>query len=298
MLPVSFPESSSFQCFTANLVAWVTLATSLFIKAPCFVLNLSSIWQSCTTLVSEVLKASRFHLILPNSLFLWLWATQRQEFKVLFVGFHPETLLMAKCCCQSSGCAAAGSHEVACIDHSNQVLNAQAASQSALQEQEEVVTSYLAAMMLSDQISGPSLHPGSRLWSKFLSSEDLTNDTPSCFTLNHRELIEHNLKHIWDLEKSLGVIQSEATLKLSSIGSPLEHHAFSPEIAHCSYTGYCGSTWPYKAKGSISSRVQNFCCSLNSRITSKLEAVSMSMVGSGNEMSCRNYSWLSFQTEY
>jgi hypothetical protein len=81
---------------------------------------------------------------------------------------------MAKCYCQSSGCAATGGRKVArCtykshahIDCGNQVLNAQATSQSALQEQEEVVTSYLAAMTLSGQISGPSPHPGGRLWSK------------------------------------------------------------------------------------------------------------------------------------
>jgi hypothetical protein len=118
--------------------------------------------------------------------------------------FPPETLLIAKCHCQSSGCAATGGHEVArhiykshaCIDCSNQVLNAQASSQSVLQEQEEVITSYLAAMMLSGQISGPSPHQGDKLWSKPLSSEDLTKNTLSCSTFSCRELIKCNLKWI------------------------------------------------------------------------------------------------------
>jgi hypothetical protein len=74
---------------TTNLVAWVTLATSLFIKGPFFcnlsysfcaqpILNMGSL----VLLSLEVLKAFGSHLILPNSLFLQLWATQRQESKV------------------------------------------------------------------------------------------------------------------------------------------------------------------------------------------------------------------------
>ena len=137
---------------------------------------------------------------------------------------------MPKCYCQSSGWAVAGSREVTkCIydsharnDHSSRVLNAQAASQNAVQEQEEAITSYKAAMTLSDQVSGTSPHPGGRLWSTSSSQENQTEESPLHFTFSLRQLAEHNLKWLRDLEQSLCTVWSEANSKLASIGSPLE----------------------------------------------------------------------------
>ena len=143
---------------------------------------------------------------------------------------------MPKCYCQSSGCAVAGGREVskrvygshARNDRSSRVRNAQAASQNALQEQEEIITSHIAAMTLSDQVSGISPRPGGRLWSKSSSQENQTEESPSHFTFSVRELIEHNLKRLRDLEQSLCAVRSEANSKLTSIGSPLERTAPFP----------------------------------------------------------------------
>jgi hypothetical protein len=137
---------------------------------------------------------------------------------------------MPKCYCQSSGCAVAGGREVtkriydshARDDRSSRARNAQAASQNALQEKAEAISSYIAAMTLSDQVSGTSSRPGGRLWSTSLSQENRTEESPSHFTFSLRELIEHNLKRLRDLEQSLCTVWSEANSKLASIGSPLE----------------------------------------------------------------------------
>ena len=146
---------------------------------------------------------------------------------------------MPTCYCQSSGCAAAGGREVtkrlydchARLERSTQVLNAQAASRNTLQEQEDALASYLTTLTLSDQVSGTTSHPGGRLWSKSLSPEDPTENTPSQPTFSRRELIEHSLKRIRDLKRSLGAVQSEATSKLPSVGSPLERTAPFPLTA-------------------------------------------------------------------
>jgi hypothetical protein len=146
---------------------------------------------------------------------------------------------MPTCYCQSSGCAAAGGREVtkrlydchARLERSAQVLNTQATSRNALQEQGEALASYLTTLTLSDQVSGMTSHQGGRLWSKSLSHEDPTKKTPSQPTFSRRELIEDDLKRIRDLENSLGAVQSEATSKLSSIGSPLERTAPFPLTA-------------------------------------------------------------------
>lgn len=137
---------------------------------------------------------------------------------------------MPKCYCHLGGCAASGGREISkCIYDSHtrtecsaRIVNAQAAGHDPLQEQEEAITSHLAAMTLSDQVSGASPHPGGRLWSKSSSPQDLTENTPSPPTFSHRERIDQNLKRIRDLEISLDVVRSEATSKLVSVGSPLE----------------------------------------------------------------------------
>ena len=146
---------------------------------------------------------------------------------------------MPTCCCQSSGCAAAGGREVTKsiydrhlrLERSTQVLSAQATRRNALQEQEEALTSYLTTLTLSDQVSGMTTLPGGRLWSKSPSHEDPTKNILSQPTFSRRELIEQDLKRIRDLEESLGAVQSEAALKLSSVGSPLERTAPFPLTA-------------------------------------------------------------------
>jgi hypothetical protein len=78
------------------------------------------------------------------------------------------------CHCISHGCGAQGGITVElhtlkahqCQDHAALALEAHVARERVISAQEDEISTYLASMMLSDNVSGPPKRPGGRLWAQ------------------------------------------------------------------------------------------------------------------------------------
>src|SRR6202522_3356667 len=109
------------------------------------------------------------------------------------------------------------------VDQANRYERARIASEEALQDQEDAISTRLASMTLADQVSEPS-HAGGRLWGRSPpnhNTDQPADDAPSnadCTT--HRQCIDQALTHLCSLEKDLNTLNSRALLQLSELGTP------------------------------------------------------------------------------
>jgi hypothetical protein len=126
---------------------------------------------------------------------------------------------MPTCNCETNGCRLQGGVQLplrtvrdhAHVDQANRYERARIASEEALQDQEDAISTRLASMTLADQVSEPS-HAGGRLWGRSPpnhNTDQPADDAPSnadCTT--HRQCIDQALTHLCSLEKDLNTLNS------------------------------------------------------------------------------------------
>ena len=130
---------------------------------------------------------------------------------------------MAKCFCITSGCRDQDgvdidirtfkAHKVK--DKAQLAQRASEATNCAIEEEVNVITSHLASQTLSDNVSGLPPTPAGHLWAKW-TAEELPDavDITAAYSSSHRSLMQNLLSHLGNFDLSVKVLHEKVALGL------------------------------------------------------------------------------------
>ena len=136
---------------------------------------------------------------------------------------------MATCFCITSGCRDQDgvdidirtfkAHKVK--DKAQLAQRASEATNCAIEEEVNVITSHLASQTLSDNVSGLPPTPARRLWAKW-TAEELPDaiDITAAYSSSHRSLMQNLLSQLGNFDLSVKVLHKKVALGLQISDSP------------------------------------------------------------------------------